>query len=125
MGAQAQGPYATGMTVEQMKARVRRALSVERMLLRLGWFILALAVAGLVTVVALWASGEIDVDQALAGIFGVVISTILSGTATYGSGINVGLGAARLATNLPPENEEPHAEVQPGSQSGAPERPPL
>jgi hypothetical protein len=95
--------YATGLTIEQMQARVRRGFITERNLLRLGWFILGLAVAGLVTVLVLWFVGEIDVDQALAAIFGVIISSILSGAATYGSGINVGLAAARLAANLPRE----------------------
>jgi hypothetical protein len=35
----------------------------------------------------------------------VVMSSVLSGAATHGSGINVGLGAARLAANLPREGE--------------------
>ena len=110
MEAGTTGPYATGLTVEALKARVERALAVERFLLRLGWFILALAVAGLVTVLALYFTSQIDIDQALGGLFGVVMSSVLSGAATYGSGINVGLGAARLAVNLPPEGEEARAE---------------
>jgi hypothetical protein len=117
--------YAAGLTVAVMKARVERALVVERRLLLLGWFILVLAVGGLVAVLVLWLLGEINVDQMLAGLFSVVMSSILSGAATYGSGINVGLGAARLAANLPPENEESRAEVQPGSRRSPPERPRL
>jgi hypothetical protein len=105
MGAGKREVYATGLTVEQMKARVRRGFITERNLLRLGWFILGLAVAGLVTVLVLWFVGEIGIDQALAAIFGVIVSSILSGAATYGSGVNVGLAAARLATNLPREDE--------------------
>lgn len=110
MDEDGQATYATGLTVEQMKARVRRGFITERNLLRLGWFILGLAILGLVTVAALWLLGEISVDQFLAAIFGVIISSILSGAATYGSGINVGLAAARLATNLPREDEEPDAD---------------
>jgi len=106
MAEEEQRLYATGLTVEEMKTRVRRGFLTERNLLRLGWFILGLAVAGLVTVLVLWFVGEIGVDQALAAIFGVIISSILSGAATYGSGINVGLAAARLATSLPREGEE-------------------
>jgi len=105
MEAGTPGPYATGLTVEARKARVERALAVERFLFRLGWLILALAVAGLVTVLALCFTGQIDIDQTLGGLLGVVMSSVLSGAATYGSGSNVGLGAAKLAVNLPPEGE--------------------
>jgi hypothetical protein len=106
MEEEGQAPFAVGLTVEKMKARVRRGLSVEKTLLRLGWFILGIAIAGLVTVVVLWLTGELSVDQALAAVFGVIISSILSGAATYGSGINIGLAAARLATNLPREEAD-------------------
>jgi hypothetical protein len=109
MDDESQAIYATGLTLEQLRARVRRGFLTERNLLRLGWFILGIAIAGLVTVLALWVLGEIGVDQMLAAVFGVIISSILSGAATYGSGINVGLAAARLATNLPREDEEPGA----------------
>jgi hypothetical protein len=106
MEADGQTTDATALTVEQMKARVQRGFLTERNLLRLGWFILALAIVGLITVLALWLLGEISIDQALASIFEVVISSILSGAATYGSGINVGLASARLATNLPREEAD-------------------
>jgi hypothetical protein len=109
MEPESQITYATGLSVEQMKGRVRRGFLTERNLLRLAWLILGLAIAGLVTVLALWLLGEISVDQMLAAVFGVIMSSILSGAATYGSGINVGLAASRLATNLPPEDEEPDA----------------
>jgi hypothetical protein len=113
--------YATGLTVEQMKGRVRRGFLTERNLLRLAWFILGLAIAGLVTVLALWMLDEISVDQMLAAVFGVIMSSILSGAATYGSGINVGLAASRLATNLPPEVEEQDAAERAGARRDAPE----
>jgi hypothetical protein len=120
MEAERQALYATGLTVEQMKARVRRGFLTERNLLRLAWFILGLAVASLLTVIVLWLTGEISIDQFLAAVFGVIMSSILSGAATYGSGVNVGLAAARLATNLPPEGDESHGREQ----AGAPERTP-
>ena len=109
MEAERQALYATGLTVEQMKARIRRGFLTERNLLRLAWLILGLAIAGLVTVAALWLAGRDQHRPVPRRGFGVIMSSILSGAATYGSGINVGLAAARLATNLPPEGDEPHA----------------
>ncbi len=98
--------YATGITLEMMQARVRRGLATERNLLRLAWFVLGLAILSLLTTVALWVLGQISMDQALAAIFGVIISSVLSGAATYGSGVNVGLAASRLATSLPREDTD-------------------
>ena len=109
MDTQSQAPYATGLTLEQMRARVRRGLATERNLLRIGRFVLGLAVVGVAGTVVMWVLGQISVDQALAAIFGVTISSVLSGAAAYGSGINVGLAASRLATSLPREEEEPQA----------------
>ena len=54
-----------------------------------------------------WFKGVLNIR---GGLFGVVMSSVLSGAATYGSGINVGLGAARLAVNLPPEGEATRAD---------------
>lgn len=93
-------PAQSLITIEQMKRRVMTALTIERLLLRVGWAVLGLAIVGLIVVIVLWLTGSISVDQALAGIFGVVISAILSGAAAVGSGINVGLGASRLVLNL-------------------------
>ena len=98
--------YATGITLEHMQMRVKRGLATERNLLRLAWFVLGLAILSLITTVALWVLGQISFDQALAAIFGVIISSVLSGAATYGSGVNVGLAASRLATSLPREDTD-------------------
>jgi hypothetical protein len=89
----------------EMRERVRHALSTERFMLRLGWLVLALAIAGLAVTAALWLRGDITVEQALAAIFGVIISGILSGAATYAAGINIGLGACRLVLALTAEEE--------------------
>jgi hypothetical protein len=114
MQTQRESPYATGITLEQMRARVQRGLMTERNLLRLAWFVLGLAIIGLIGSVVLFLVGEISFDQALAAIFGVVISSVLSGAAAYGSGINVGLASSRLATSLPREDQEADA----GERSG-------
>lgn len=77
-------------------AKVKHARSVEGILQRLGWSVGALGVAGVVTFAILWVIGDLDIEQALSLIVGTALATILSGAATYGSGVNVGLGAERL-----------------------------
>jgi hypothetical protein len=89
----------------EMHKRVEHAISTERFLLRLGWLVLALGITSLVVTGALLVHGDITMEQALAAVFGVVISGILSGAAAYGSGINIGLGASRLVLALEPEED--------------------
>jgi hypothetical protein len=88
----------------EMRDRVEHAVATERFLLRLGWLVLALAVTSLTVTVALWLHEDISAEQTLAAVFGVIITGILSGAAAYASGINIGLGAARLVLAL--EDEE-------------------
>jgi hypothetical protein len=90
----------------EMRARVEHAITTERFMLRLGWVVLALGVTSLVVTGALLVRGDITMEQALAAVFGVIISGILSGAAAYSSGINIGLGASRLVLALDPEEDE-------------------
>ena len=82
------------------------AVATEKFMLRLGWLVLALAVTSLAVTAALWLHGDITMEQALAAIFGVIITGILSGAAAYASGINVGLGASRLVLAMEAEEEQ-------------------
>jgi hypothetical protein len=91
----------------EMHERVEHAKSTERFLLRLGWLVLALGVTSLVITGVLLIHGDITMEQALATVFGVIISGILSGAAAYSSGTNIGLGASRLVLALGPEEPEP------------------
>jgi hypothetical protein len=77
-------------------AKVARAREVERILLRLGWSVAALGLAGVAVFAVFWAIGELDAEQAVSLIVGTCLATILSGATAYGSGINIGLGAERL-----------------------------
>jgi hypothetical protein len=81
---------------QEMLVRVEQALAVGRFMRRLGWIVLFLATASLIVTVVLWLHGDISIEQALASIFGVIITSILAGAAAYSSGINMGLGASRL-----------------------------
>ena len=91
---------------EEMRERVRHAVATEKFMLRLGWLVLALAVTSLAVTAALWLHGDITMEQALAAVFGVIITGILSGAAAYASGINIGLGASRLVLAMEPEEEQ-------------------
>ena len=81
---------------QEMQDGVEHALATATFMRRLGWIVLFLAVASLIVTVVLWLHGDISFEQALASIFGVIITSILSGAAAYSSGVNIGLGASRL-----------------------------
>lgn len=91
--------------------RVEHALMVERVLTRLGWLVLMLGVIGLGAITLEWLSGNLTTEKALAAAGGTALATILSGATAYGSGTNIGLGAARLAGQpthaLPAGTEDP------------------
>jgi hypothetical protein len=81
---------------DRISAKVGHARQVGGILQRIGWSVGALGVVGVVAFVALWAVGELDIDQGISLILGTALATILSGATAYGSGVNVGLGAERL-----------------------------
>ncbi|HXP19135.1 MAG TPA: hypothetical protein VN840_05760 [Streptosporangiaceae bacterium] len=93
----------------RIAAKVTHARQVERVLLWLGWSVAALGVAGIVAFSALWAVGDLDVEQAVGAILGTALAAILSGASAYGSGVNLGLGAERLdlaARAVPPVHDD-------------------
>jgi hypothetical protein len=81
----------------RLTAKIDHARQVERALLRLGWATVALGIIGAVACLVFWATGDLTTDQAVGILLGVSFAAILSGATAYGSGINVGLGAERLA----------------------------
>jgi hypothetical protein len=76
--------------------RVEHALEVGRVLRWLGWSVVVLGILGVIGFIILWVVGELDVDQGVSLILGTALATVLSGATAYGSGVNLGLGAARL-----------------------------
>jgi hypothetical protein len=76
--------------------QIEHARKVGRILQWLGWSVICLGVVGIAAFAVLWATGEVDVEQALGLILGTALASILSGAAAYGSGVNLGLGAERL-----------------------------
>jgi hypothetical protein len=81
---------------DRISAKVAHARTVENVLLWLGWSVAVLGVIGVAVFAALWAVGELSLDQGISLILGTALATILSGATAYGSGVNVGLGAERL-----------------------------
>lgn len=82
---------------DRILARIEHAREVEAFLLRLGWAVVVLGVLGAAFTAVFLATGDIDLDQALAAWVTVALGSILSGSAAYGTGTNIGLGADRLA----------------------------
>ena len=98
-------------------AKVEHARRVGILLQRLGWLVALLGGIGVVSYSVLWATGEIDAAQGFSLILGTAFAVILSGAASYGAGINLGLGAERLSlaareasgpASLPPSTERDH-----------------
>jgi Na+/phosphate symporter len=90
----------SSMDADVIAEKVARARGVERALMFVGWIVLVIGVAGMAVTVALWIAGQIDLDQAVAMLLGTILGSVLSGATAYGSGVNVGLGAERLALAL-------------------------
>ncbi len=82
---------------DPVDGRIEHARAVERALTRLGWSVVVIGSLGIAGIAVFLAIGEIDIEQALGTALGTVLASILSGAAAYGSGVNIGLGAERLA----------------------------
>ena len=83
--------------VDGMTDRVAHAHRVERILRVLGWVVAFVGLLGAIVFVAFWAAGDLNSEQAVSLLVGTTLATILSGAGAYGAGVNVGLGADRLA----------------------------
>ena len=90
----------------RISAKVRHARKVETALQWMGWSVVVLGVLAVAVFAVLWASGDLDAEQALSLIFGAAFATILSGATAYGSGVNVGLSAERLELAAPSATSE-------------------
>ncbi len=96
--------------LDDVDERVEHALTVERVLTRLGWFVLLVGVASIAVTAWQFVAGEIDVYAALELAFGAALATVLSGAVAYGAGTNIGIGAARLALSRPPTHPGPESD---------------
>jgi hypothetical protein len=80
----------------QVAARVAHAHKVEGILHFLGWLVAVLGLIGICAFGVMWATGDLNAEQAVSLILGAALGSILSGATAYGSGVNIGLGAERL-----------------------------
>jgi hypothetical protein len=76
--------------------KIEHARQVERVLQWLGWSVAVVGTLSLLTLVGLWMVGRLSPGQTIAASLGTTLGSILSGVTAYGSGVNIGLGAARL-----------------------------
>ena len=100
--------------LDDVDERVERALMVERVLTRLGWFVLLVGVASIAVTVWQYVAGEIDIYAALELALGAALATVLSGAVAYGSGTNIGIGAARLSLSRPSPSPRPEPDHRGG-----------
>jgi len=96
----------------RLTAKIDHARQVERVLWLLGLATVALGIIGAVSCLVFWATGDLSTERAIGILLWVSFAAILSGATAYGSGINVGLGAERLAlaadaAALPPRQAGP------------------
>ncbi|GEM_PF-1008305 len=91
--------------------RLVRARRAERLLIRLGWLVIAVSVIGIVAEVVAIASGYDDVADGFVVLAGLVLGGILTGAVAFGSGVNVGINAERLEREI--ARERPVAQGPP------------
>ena len=77
--------------------QIDHAKRVARVLQALGWCVAVVGLVGAVVFASFWIAGDLSAEQAVSLLLGTTLATVLSGASAYGAGVNVGLGADRLA----------------------------
>jgi hypothetical protein len=67
----------------------------------LGWFVLAAGIVAMAVAVVVWAIGESSFSDAFTEFSALLLGTVLTGVATYGTGLNLTMNADRLELALP------------------------
>ena len=80
--------------------RIARGEMAERLLIRLGWVVVAAGVVAIAAQVVAIATGADDAAEGIVTIEGLVLGVILAGAAAFGSGVNIGINLERLRTAL-------------------------
>ena len=94
--------------------RLARARRAERLLIRLGWLVIAVSAIGIVAEIVAIASGYDDVADGFVVLAGLVLGGILTGAVAFGSGVNVGINAERLEREIARDGT-PSGGADPGS----------
>ena len=82
---------------QHITTRIEHARRTSRLLQNLGWFVATVGIVGMAVFIVLWLLDDLSTEQAVSLVLGTMLATVLSGAAAYGSGVNIGLGAERLA----------------------------
>ena len=80
--------------------RLERARRAERLLIRLGWLVIAVSAVALAAEVVAIAYGYDDLADGVVVLSGIVLGGILAGAAAFGSGVNIGINAERLEREI-------------------------
>jgi hypothetical protein len=62
----------------------------------LGWFVLVAGVLAMAATVVMWVIGESGFAEAVTEFAALLLGTVLTGVATYGTGLNLTMNADRL-----------------------------
>lgn len=91
----------TGIDTQAARTRAAHARRVGTRMMRLGWLVLAVGIVAMVASVVLWLTGDIAFDEAVTEFSALLLGTVLTGVATYGTGLNLMMNADRLELALP------------------------
>ena len=67
----------------------------------LGWFVLVAGIIAMAVTVVLWIVGTTDLESAFTDFSALLLGTVLTGVATYGTALNLTMNADRLELALP------------------------
>ena len=94
----------TWFEANDLERRVRHALRVEKIMVRLGYFVAIVGVIAIALVGLQLVLGVITINNALIVAFGVLNATVLTGGAAFVAGTNLGLNAAKIQRDLETES---------------------
>lgn len=89
---------------DETARRIARGEMAERLLIRLGWVVVAAGVVAIGAQVVAIATGLDDVTDGIVTIGGLVLGVILAGAAAFGSGVNIGINLERLRAAQPEDD---------------------
>jgi hypothetical protein len=85
---------------EDTARRIARGELAERLLIRLGWVVVAAGALAIVAEGVAMGTGVEEISDGLVVIGGLVLGVILAGAAAFGSGVNIGINLERLRNDL-------------------------
>ncbi len=84
-----------------IRAKAAHARRVARRMMALGWFVLVAGVLAMLATTVEWAIGYSSFADAFTEFSALLLGTVLTGVATYGTGVNLTMNADRLELALP------------------------